>query len=319
MTGLWDVIARSGSSSTKVAAIGECMIEIVRRPDGSCAFGYAGDTLNTSVYLARLGLAPSYVTALGTDPFSDDMMTFWKAEDIGTELVARRPDKLPGLYIVSTDDAGERRFHYWRNDSAARTLFTLPEDAAQLAALARFALIYWSGISLAILREAARERLLETLVRRRAAGGLVAFDTNFRPRLWPDLGAAREVYAAALRQADIVFTSLDDEAPIFGGDEDALIARHEGCGVRETVIKRSPPGCRVVTRDGGIDVAVEAPPVANVVDTTAAGDSFAAAYLAARLKGEDARSAAMSGHRLAGAVVGVRGAILPRESMPGGL
>jgi 2-dehydro-3-deoxygluconokinase len=55
--------------------------------------------------------------------------------------------------------------------------------------------------------------------------------------------------------------------------------------------------------------------VQDVVDTTAAGDSFAAAYLAARLAQAEP-AAARAGHRLAGAVVRYRGAIIPRAAMP---
>jgi 2-dehydro-3-deoxygluconokinase len=313
MTGLWE---GSPAAGTTLAAIGECMIEIVRRSDGVTAFGYAGDTLNTSVYLARLGLRPTYVTALGMDPFSEAMLEFWCTEGIGTDLVVRRPDRLPGLYIVTTDAAGERKFHYWRHDSAARTLFAQPEDAAQLTALDGFPLLYWSGISLAILSPPARENLLETMARRRATGGRVIFDTNFRSRLWPDLAVARTAYSDALAQADLVFTSLVDEAPIFGGDENSLIARQRGSGVEELVIKNERPGSRIIIAGEGVDLTVEAPPVAEVIDTTAAGDSFAAAYIAARSRGRDAKAAALAGHRLAGAVCGVRGAILPREQMP---
>ena len=316
MNGLWDKL---GSAPAEVAAIGECMIEIVRHPDGATSFGYAGDTLNASVYLARLGLRPSYVTALGTDPFSDAMLAFWRAEHIGTELVARREDRLPGLYIVTTDGKGERKFHYWRNDSAARTLFDRPADQALLAALDRCALLYWSGISLAILTAGARAKVLEGMARRRAAGGVVAFDCNFRPRLWPDLQAARAAYSEALTHADIVFTSMIDEAQIFGGDEAALVARHKRFGVRELIVKNERPGSRVVIPADGVDLSLDAPPGGEVIDTTAAGDSFAAAYIAARSRGRDPRAAAMVGHRLAGAVCGTRGAILPRERMPGDL
>ena len=312
MNGLWD-----GLPSATLAAIGECMIEIVRRPNGETSFGYAGDTLNTSVYLARLGMRPSYVTALGVDPFSDAMLAFWQAEGIGTDLVVRRTDKLPGLYIVTTDDSGERKFHYWRDDAAARTLFTQPGDLAQLAALDGFPLLYWSGISLAILSPPARTKLIETMARRRAEGGRVIFDTNFRPRLWPDISVAQNAYSVALANADIVFTSLGDEAPIFGGDEAALIARHghAGFGVRELIVKNDRPGSRIVISDEKIDHTIDTPSIASVIDTTAAGDSFAAAYIAARARGHDAKSAALAGHRLAGAVCGVRGAIIPRDQM----
>jgi 2-dehydro-3-deoxygluconokinase len=56
--------------------------------------------------------------------------------------------------------------------------------------------------------------------------------------------------------------------------------------------------------------------VAEVVDTTAAGDSFAAAYLWARTGGAAPPDAARAGHRLAGTVVRYPGAIIPRAAMP---
>lgn len=54
----------------------------------------------------------------------------------------------------------------------------------------------------------------------------------------------------------------------------------------------------------------------KVVDTTAAGDSFSAGYLAVRLTGGDAESAARRGHLTASTVIQYRGAIIPREAMP---
>ena len=52
---------------TKVACIGECMIELKQADGGLFSRGYGGDTLNTAVYLARLGVGVDYITALGDD------------------------------------------------------------------------------------------------------------------------------------------------------------------------------------------------------------------------------------------------------------
>jgi 2-dehydro-3-deoxygluconokinase len=297
---------------TRVAAIGECMIELAQAGGGLLQRGWGGDTLNTAVYLARLGVAVDYITALGDDPLSEEMIAAWRAEGVGTDRVVRVPGRLPGLYLITTDAAGQRRFDYWRDSAPARLLFDLPATGAIAAALAGYGLVYVSGISLALYGEAGRERLLAALDRTRAARGRVAFDTNFRARLWPDRAAARAAYRAALRHADIVLASTEDLGQLFGSGG---LAELPTTGA-EVVLKLAEPAVRLFHR--GTVLTVPAEPVAGVVDTTAAGDSFAAAYLAARLAGADVETAARCGHRLAGAVVQHRGAIIPRAAMPDG-
>ena len=121
---------------TKVACIGECMIELKQAEGGLFSRGYGGDTLNTSVYLARLGVGVDYITALGDDPMSDEMVAGWAAEGIGTSRVARLKGKLPGIYMIQTDARGDRRFFHWRESSAARSLMDLPETGDILNSLA---------------------------------------------------------------------------------------------------------------------------------------------------------------------------------------
>ena len=111
---------RAEAVMTRVACIGECMIELKPAKGGLYSRGYGGDTLNTAVYLARLGVDVDYVTALGDDALSDEMIAGWTAEGVGTKRVARLPGKLPGIYMIQTDDNGERRFFHWRESAAAR-------------------------------------------------------------------------------------------------------------------------------------------------------------------------------------------------------
>ena len=103
------------------------MIELREEADGRLSRGYGGDTLNTAVYLSRLGTPVDYVTALGDDSWSDELIAAWDAEGVGTGRVLRLPGRLPGLYIIQTDAKGERRFSYWRDTAAARLLFQAPE------------------------------------------------------------------------------------------------------------------------------------------------------------------------------------------------
>jgi 2-dehydro-3-deoxygluconokinase len=291
------------------------MIELVEHPDGTLTRGFGGDTLNTALYLARLGVPTDYVTALGTDPFSDELLAAWQAEGIGTGMVPRLPGRLPGLYMIQTDATGERRFHYWRDSAPVRQLFNLPETPAIRAALIAADLVYLSGITLSLFDDPSRERLFETLAQARRRGSRVAFDTNFRPRGWPDHAAARLVYDRMMRHADIVLAGVEDDALLHGSAEPGeLAARLTAAGVPEIIVKLADPACRVLA--DGADTIVRGTSVADIVDTTAAGDSFAAGYIAARLAGAGAVAAAGAGHRLAGIVVRHRGAIIPRAAMP---
>ncbi|QJE02271.1 sugar kinase [Massilia forsythiae] len=307
-----------------VYAIGECMIELQRgaAPGGAHAsmdYRFGGDTLNAAVYMARL-LDPAttrvaYVTGLGVDGMSQEMLASWEAEGIDTGSVQRLPERLPGIYLIETDPDGERRFHYWRQDSAARHWLEAPEAGKVLVQLAAARMVYLSGISLAILSPADRELLMSALAQCRARGGSVVFDNNYRPRLWENAATAREVYLRVLANTDIALLTLDDEVALYGAHTAReAVERTRALGVNEVVVKCGAEPCLVWVEGELHEVAPQ--PVPDVVDTTAAGDSFGAAYMAARLSGRGPQDAARAGHRLAGAVIRVRGAVIPRSAMP---
>src|ERR1700760_3767455 len=125
---------------TRVASIGECMIELKQAGGGLYSRGFGGDTLNTPVFLARFGAAVDYITALGNDPLSSEMIAGWVAEGVGTGRVMRVEGKLPGIYLIGTDAKGERRFFHWRETAAVPRLLDLPETQGLLQSLGDYEL-----------------------------------------------------------------------------------------------------------------------------------------------------------------------------------
>lgn len=280
--------------------------------------GFGGDTLNTALYLARL-LARTphrveYLSALGDDALSEEMLRHWHEEGIDCRGVARLPGRMPGLYLVEVDDAGERRFHYWRADSAARHYFSGELDLAAWFDRERVDLLYLSGISLALFPPARREALLSALARFKTQGGRLGFDNNLRTALW-SVAEARPVHQQVLALADIALLTLEDECLLHGPQSARAAAeRALGQGCAEVVIKCGRAPCLVAT-PGQLE-EVPAQEVARVVDSCAAGDAFAAGYLAGRIRQRPPRSAAEDGHRLAAAVIQHPGAIIPAQAMP---
>ena len=302
--------------------IGECMIELSETGEMVSGSGSASlmartfgrDTLNTAVYAARsLGGNGQvhFATGLGNDPFSDEMVAAWQGEGLSIDLVLRFPGRVPGLYAIKTDAEGERSFHYWRSAAPAREMFRHPDTEQWSAALKQADLLYFSGISLAILDDAGREALLAIATSVREAGGHAAFDTNYRPALWPTPEAAASWMEKAFRCSTIGLPSLEDSQALGFGETPAAVAeRCKAFGVEEIVVKDGAAPC-LVSLPGQPDVLVEGAVVAKPVDTTAAGDSFNGAYLAHRLMGDSPAEAARHARAMAAWVVGHRGAIVP--------
>lgn len=292
------------------------MLELQGEAFGALRQSFGGDTLNTAVYLARCGgpqLRVQYATALGDDSLSAGLLARWAAEGVQTGLVQRLPGRLPGLYLIELDEGGERRFHYWRGQAAARSYFDTASSALEDQAEALDAL-YLSGISLAILPPSGRERALALMTRMRAAGKWVAFDNNYRPRLWESVADARYWYGRAFASASMALITADDHQALHGLPSlAAAVSAAQALPVDEVAIKRGALST-VIGGDGAWqEVATEA--VARVVDTTAAGDSFAAGYLAQRLRGAAPAEAAAFGNRLAARVIQHPGALIPRDAM----
>lgn len=292
----------------RAVLIGEAMLEVSQHGSG-CRLGYGGDTLNTAIHLARAGLTTAYLTAIGSDPLSARLKESWAAEGLDTSLVLVHPDRTTGLYAIATDASGERSFTYWRDTSAAREMFGI--DGADIAKgeATHAGLFAFSLISLAILPDADRLSLIELASQVRKNGGKVAFDGNYRPRLWAGPADAIEWRDQAIAVADIGLPTLEDEVALGMPVDARQVAAHwQALGCQEIVVKLGPAGC--LLPDGTL---APPPQVLQPVDTSGAGDAFNGGYLAARMRGESIRAAARAGQALAGWAVMRRGGVPPRD------
>jgi 2-dehydro-3-deoxygluconokinase len=303
-----------------IISIGECMMELRHRDEATLTLGFGGDTLNTALYMSRAGAAQglrvAYLTALGDDPYSDGMVAAWQEEGIDTGLVARLSGRLPGLYIIRTNAAGERSFTYFRSAAAARDMLKDGRAESLRDKVAAADCIYLSAITLSILDDGQRQSLMAMLDAARARGAQVAFDSNYRPAGWPSPENAIHWMTEAWRHATIGLPTLDDEQRLHGdAGPEQCAARLRKLGVAEVVVKLGERGCYVGAGDTGHNVAAIA--IARPVDTTAAGDSFNAAYITGRISGLDPLASARKGNELAAIVVQHPGAIIPRAAMAG--
>jgi len=298
----------------KFLSIGECMIELASLGGNMMRKGFAGDTFNTAWYARALlpeNWSVEYFTSLGDDRASGEMLEFMASAGIETGRVRRLAGKAPGLYMIHLDQ-GERSFSYWRSASAARQL----ADDREIfqAAIEASDVIYFSGITLAILAPEARRTLLELTRTARDSGKTVAFDPNIRPRLWSDKREMLSAISEAAATASIVLPGFDDEAAYFrDASVEQTIGRYHGLGVAGVVVKDGANGATI--SEHGTMIHIPAHPPAAVVDTTSAGDSFNGGYLARLAAGDSPSDAARFATRVASAVIGQPGALISREKL----
>lgn len=292
-----------------VLCIGECMAELAPLDaPRDYRLGFAGDTFNTAWYLRQLraDAAVGYFSAVGTDPISLQMLAFMQNAGIDTGHIARQPGRSVGMYLITLQN-GERSFSYWRDTSAARLL--AEDTGAMTAAMGSADLVYFSGITLAILDAAGRTRLLAALGAARAKGKTVAFDPNLRPRLWQNADQMRATITQGAEVSDIILPSFEDEATHFGdADPDATANRYLAAGATCVIVKNGPDP--VVFIDGPARGEVQVAPAKQVVDTTSAGDSFNAGFLATMGTDMPMADRITLASTVAGQVIGGKGALI---------
>ena len=263
--------------------MGEPMLEFNEQPTGADGRrlyleGYGGDTSNAAVAAARQGARAAYVTAVGRDPAGERFMELWRREDVDVSGVKRSDERPTAVYFVTHGKAGHE-FLYYRRDSAAS--FIGPADVPE-AMIAEAKIFYASGISQAISASAA-DAVFHAIAIARRNGVRVAYDTNYRPRLWPPARAAAVIHAA-IAASDIALPGIDDALALTGlTDTDAIADFYLRLGPKIVVLKMGAAGALLATPDERVRI----PPFpCTPVDATGAGDTFCGSFLARIIAGD---------------------------------
>lgn len=301
----------------RIAIIGEGMIELSGEAFGSMVQSYGGDTLNTATYLARVSqreyIEVAYISVLGKDRFSSQMLNSWQQEGINITYVLRDTNRIPGLYLIELDDNGERTFLNWRNQSAARYLLQHPDYLFVSEYLESCDMIYLSGISLAILPKEDRIKLVYQLRKLSEKGVIITFDSNYREVLWESAEDAQQCYESLLPFVHFALVTEEDEQKLWK-DSNLLETtnRLKSFGIPHLVIKVGKEGAYYFSKNNQWHVATSN--VEKVVDTTSAGDAFNAGFIAGYLMGKPVVECCKQGNQLAGIVIQHKGAIIPLEA-----
>lgn len=294
--------------------IGEGMLELRGAGGDKMPYGYAGDTLNAAIYAQRFNddIQVEYLTGVGNDPYSQGFVDYCQQEELETQLILTSQTANLGIYAIDTDDNGERSFYYWRKDSAATQMVYLYEQYQKSNRVDTPEFVYFSGLSLGILDDENKAGLLNIVSEFKEAGSTVAFDPNYRPKLWRDKEHAIEWINRAYELSDIIFPGLDDHKFLFGHhDASDIVDYIKPFGFDELVLKCQSDG--VITYDvEGRVYQIPFNPAPIQIDTTAAGDSFAGTYLASRMSGNDIHSAMVNADSVARLVVQHSGAIVDK-------
>ncbi|TMN88567.1 sugar kinase [Pseudoalteromonas phenolica] len=298
---------------------GECMVEY--RADNDISF--AGDTFNTAWYFSQFNKGKTrqsvqYASAIGDDEASSNLALLLQQERLESPYLITEQKKQLGQYWVKLAENGERNFEFDRLNSPVRQYFN--QDSGLLAALKhkQFDAIYLSGISLAVLCPEQRAQFIAALRQFKQRGGVIFFDNNYRAALW-QTGIPKKWFQQLMALANVAFLTDEDEYAVYGTQcVNSIIAHHfsqEPAPDMLVIRCGSAPCVIALTSDDVLEVSPKKIAAEYIIDTTAAGDAFAAGFLVKAMQGETFENAAKFAHRLAGQVIQHHGALMPKDKL----
>ncbi|MDU0353902.1 sugar kinase [Paraglaciecola aquimarina] len=298
----------------KVVLFGECMLELRQGGTHSMSHSFAGDAFNTAVYLKRLfgNMDVSFMTAIGDDSISKQMHENCLNEGLNNQFVFTDNERALGIYLVQTDEQGERSFVYWRENSAARHVMQHVTQNV-IDQLSTADLFFFSGISLAVIVPEQRAVFWDMLKQLKQAGVKIVFDPNYRARLWRSEDEAKVEFEQACVLSNLLLPGIEDFSQLYQlTTAEQIVEFCKPFQIEEMIIKHGAESLYIVEQEHIEEVKIT--PSTKVIDTTSAGDSFNGVYLGASLAGYEARRAVELASAAASCVIQHPGAIAPAQA-----
>lgn len=240
--------------------VGEALIDVVRRSDGTGGEHPGGSPMNVAITLGRLGRRVDLLTWYGKDPRGDEILT---------HLGASRVNVLPGsdaaeatsVAIANVDDAG----------IASYTFDLTWQVSPGWEAEAGDPLVVHTGSIAAVIPPGGPDVL--ALLREKHPTSTITYDPNLRPALMGSPDDVRSTVEALVATSDVVKVSDEDLAWLFEGEPPAQVARDWILlGPSLVIVTHGGEGAYAITQSG--ETVQVAAPTVQVADTVGAGDSF---------------------------------------------
>lgn len=270
----------------EVMTFGECMA-VLYPPDPVTIdaapllkWDIGGAEANCAIALARMGVSVRFHSRVGNDPFGRKIIATLSGEGVDTSAVSIDATRPTGVFFREWLADGARRVFYYRSGSAAANMGPEDLDASQFVGIKA---LHLTGITPA-LSERAAATCTRAIALAKAAGVMITFDPNFRPRLW-SAAQARATLTPLAAASDIILMGHEDAAALFGeGDDEHYLTSAQQLGIKTIVLKRAERGALALV--DGQRYEAEVVKAERVIDPVGAGDGFDAGFIAARLRGK---------------------------------
>jgi sugar/nucleoside kinase (ribokinase family) len=294
-----------GVETLRVVVVGDVMVDVLAVMSGPLARGSdtasvvttagGGSAANVAAWLAGQGVPTTYVGRVGDDALGRESMSALAGRGVST-WVGTDAERSTGTCVVLIEPGGERSMLPDTGANAALTPEDLPEREFRPGAH-----LHLSGYTL--LHPGSREAARAALATARERGMTVSVDPS-SAALLEEVGAAR--FLGWTAGVDLLLANTDEAAVLSGERNPTSAASQLGDTYREVVVKVGPDGA--LWQQGFITASAPAERGVEVVDTTGAGDAFAAGFLASWLLHPEPEVALAAGNRLAAHAVGTVGA-----------